>query len=445
MAQFTLKVPSDRGDAKIVELLAGKRYLIGRLDDCDVVVDDALLSRRHCELQVTTRGAILRDLQSQNGTFLNGARVVEELVLPGDNVQIGRSRLLFDVPSGGTRTTRAMARNRENPFREELPPRMNIHPCLNCKAELSNHDLIGYTAFQSDEGTICLQCFCTGAGEFTNFGRFRLYRKIGSGGFATVYLAIHLSLQRPVAIKVFKEIEGVGEKSLQRFLREGRTGARLSHPNIVQYIDSGREGGKHFLAMEYVDGLDSRQRLFRAGFFLVPDALLICRQVADALHFAHEKGAVHRDIKPENLIFNRQGEVKVSDFGLAKFIGEVGGSEITESGAWVGTLAYAPPEQLLDSRRVDRRSDVYSVTATLFEFISGKAAFPGKFNRETVLKIQRDPPPIDEIDSQEVPPAVRAIFLKGMAKNPDERYQTGAELVAAMDAALESEGSPAGA
>ncbi|MBI4617133.1 MAG: protein kinase [Planctomycetes bacterium] len=434
MARFHLTITSERGESQNYPLQPGAKYVLGRLDTCDIGVNDALLSRRHCEFVVTGRGAILRDLQSQNGTYLNGARIQEEVVLPGDHVQIGRTRILFSC-TDDTATSTTSTLPRPTLFKEDPPPRMGLRPCSSCGAELTNHDLLGHTAFQTEDGTICLKCFCEGEGDFASFGRYRLYRKLGSGGMATVYMAIHLPLRKPVAIKVFKELEGVGEKALQRFLREGRTGARLTHPNIVQYLDAGTEQGKHYIAMEYVDGLDTRQRLFRAGFFQVLDALLIVRQVADALHFAHEHGAVHRDIKPENIIISRQGDAKLTDFGLAKFLNEIGGSDITESGSWVGTLAYTPPEQLLDSRSADRRSDIYALAATFFEYISGKVPFPGEFNRTTVLRIQNEPPPIDAIDCQAITPQTREILRKGLAKKPDDRYQTAADLILAIDAA----------
>jgi len=259
-------------------------------------------------------------------------------------------------------------------------------------------------------------------------GQFRLLRRLGQGAMAEVYLAEQLTLQRLVAVKVLKHRFASDPKAVARFQREARAAAALIHPNIVQIYEVGCSDGIHFIAQEYVQGENLRQWLARHGAPDVPTALSILKQTASALAKAAELGVIHRDIKPENILISRTGEVKVTDFGLARILTQPEVVSLTQAGMTLGTPLYMSPEQL-EGKPVDSRSDIYSLGVTCYQMLSGQAPFTG----ETILSLafqhlHKEPTPLESL-CPHLPVGLCRVVHKMLAKSPQQRYCSPQELL----------------
>ena len=252
-------------------------------------------------------------------------------------------------------------------------------------------------------------------------------RKLGAGGMADVYLAEDEELGRRVAIKILNDRHANDESFVERFRREAKNAAGLSHPNIVSIYDRGEAEGTYYIAMEYLDGRTLKELLIARGPMSIVDAIHHTRQTLTALRFAHKKGVVHRDIKPHNVMVDADGRLKVTDFGIAR----AGASQMTEAGAIVGTAQYLSPEQARGAA-VDQRSDLYSIGVVLYEMLTGSVPFTGDSPVEIAMKHLSDTPRPPSSIRPEIPPDLDMVVLRALAKNPDDRFQTAEE----MDAEL---------
>src|SRR5712664_2303762 len=203
-------------------------------------------------------------------------------------------------------------------------------------------------------------------------GRYQVVRKLGAGGMANVYLAEDQELGRRVAIKILNDRHAGDEQFVERFRREAKNAAALSHPNIVSIYDRGEAEGTYYIAMEYLDGRSLKELILSRGPAPIHLAVDYARQVLAAIMFAHRHGIVHRDIKPHNVLVDGEGRLKVTDFGIAR----AGASQMTEAGSIVGTAQYLSPEQAKGTA-VDPRSDIYSVGIVLYELLTGTVPFTG--------------------------------------------------------------------
>src|SRR5688572_26826817 len=199
-------------------------------------------------------------------------------------------------------------------------------------------------------------------------GQCLLQRKLGQGGMGTVYLARHLTLNKPVAVKVLRGDLPTDMQGVERFLREARAAARLEHQRIVPVYDAGKQDGMYYLVMQYVAGESLASRLRREKCLPVPEALRIFRAVAEGLAYAHLNGIVHRDVKPDNVLLGDDGSVKIVDFGLACVM--EGDPNLSRSGTILGSPNFMSPEQAT-GQRVDQRTDIYSLGATLYQMVTG--------------------------------------------------------------------------
>ncbi|HMF12864.1 MAG TPA: serine/threonine-protein kinase, partial [Gemmataceae bacterium] len=251
----------------------------------------------------------------------------------------------------------------------------------------------------------------------TSFGHdFCIVRQLGQGGMGRVYLAEQLSLKRKVAIKVLRRSLAANATALVRFRAEAKTLAQLSHANVVQAYQVGEHEGRHYLVLEYVEGVSLREYLSRKGSLDVPLVLSLMRQVASALQRAEELGIIHRDIKPENILLTRKGEAKVTDFGLSRCLTLDEPMDLTRSGTAAGTPRYMSPEHI-EGKAVDGRSDMYSFGITCYEMLAGKAPFNGNSAFEIALKhVREEPEPLENL-RPDLPPALVAQVRKMMAKN----------------------------
>ena len=250
--------------------------------------------------------------------------------------------------------------------------------------------------------------------------RYTLQRELGRGGMATVYLAIDRKHERSVALKVLKP-ELAAVLGADRFLREIKTTAQLTHPHILPLLDSGDADGTLFYVMPYVEGESLRDRLNREKQLPVDDALQISREVADALSYAHSRGVIHRDIKPENILLE-SGHAVVADFGIARAIDQAGGDKLTATGVALGTPAYMSPEQAAGSRDLDGRSDLYSLGCVLYEMLAGQPPFTGPTVESLVRQhLSAEPPHITGIRPA-VPAHVVTAVERALAKTPADRF-----------------------
>jgi serine/threonine-protein kinase len=265
-------------------------------------------------------------------------------------------------------------------------------------------------------------------------GRYRIVRKLGSGGMANVYLAEDQELGRRVAIKILNDRHAGDEQFVERFRREAKNAAGLSHPNIVSIYDRGEATeGTYYIAMEYLDGRSLKELIVSRGPAPIPIAIDYTRQILAALRFAHRNGVIHRDIKPHNILVDSEGRVKVTDFGIAR-AEQAGASaqQMTEAGSIIGTAQYLSPEQARGTR-VDATSDLYSLGIVLYELLTGTVPFSGETPVEIAMKhLSAIPDPPSE-RRHDVPHALDMVVLRALAKDPRDRYQSAEE----MDADLE--------
>jgi serine/threonine-protein kinase len=270
--------------------------------------------------------------------------------------------------------------------------------------------------------------------------RYRIERELGRGGMATVYLAEDVKHGRRVALKVLRAELGAAFGA-ERFLREIGIVARLQHPHVVPLIDSGDAGGLLYYVSAYVPGGSLRERLRHDGRLTVDDALAVAGDVAEALDHAHRQGVVHRDVKPENILFT-DGHALLADFGIARRgDGEGEGADpVTEAGVAVGTPEYMSPEQASGERELGARSDVYSLACVVFEMLAGEPPFHGRSARATMAQHVASPPPRVRALRPEVPPAAEDALLRALAKDPERRFPSAHDFVAA----LRAEGNVAG-
>ncbi|MDQ4130154.1 MAG: serine/threonine protein kinase, partial [Actinomycetota bacterium] len=268
--------------------------------------------------------------------------------------------------------------------------------------------------------------------------RYRLDRRLGAGGMATVFLAFDRVLERHVALKLLAEHLAEDENFVARFRREALAAARLQHPNIVQVFDSGmdQDSGRHFIVMEFVDG-PSCAELVRDGQILdIEEAVLIVRDACYGLDYAHQSGVVHRDVKPANLLRAAgTGAVKLADFGIAKAAQQ---TRITQVGSVLGTAAYLSPEQA-QGQESGPASDIYSLGVCAYQFLSGRLPYEYGSLTELALKQQNDP--IEPISAHrpEVPAALDHAIQLCLQRDPSARYASTLELSEALEAGLREE------
>jgi len=258
--------------------------------------------------------------------------------------------------------------------------------------------------------------------------RYELMEKIGEGGMAVVYKARCTFLDRWVAIKILRDQYANNPEFVDRFQREARAAARLAHPNIVSIYDVGEDQGRHFIVMEYVQGENLKDYLSRRGPLTPQTVAEMGQQVAAALAHAHCRGIIHRDIKPHNLLVSPEGQVKVTDFGIAR---AAAASSLTETGVVLGSVHYFSPEQA-QGGAVDARSDIYALGVVLYELLTGEPPFTGDSPIAIALShLDSEPPAVAEL-CPHVPEDLEQAIMKAMAKDPAHRYQTAGELNRAL-------------
>jgi serine/threonine-protein kinase len=392
---------------------SGERALvIGRGRNAEMVIQDPLLSRRHCQLEMSGGAVLVHDLGSANGTFINGIQATRAAIQPGDVVTFGRSwlRVVPEAPqvkigagpaSEGNETTRRFDKRAA----KTAPERQ-------------------YDSAGGDDEV------------YPRIEGYDVFGTIGKGSFGTVFRAKSRKTGRLVAIKVIPTGANAKPENVARFLREIEATGQLHHPNLVGVHGAGEAPHFAYLVMEYVEGETLARLLQREGSMTPLRALEVGRQVASALEHAFSRGFVHRDVKPENILVDQAGIAKLCDFGLVKNLAASSGANLTRPGQGFGSLAYMPPEQVREAARADQRADVYSLGATLYNMLTGRRPFSGPVNKGLLRRIMEEyPDPIPSI-APDVPPEAASIVERCLMKDPAQRYQSPRELREAIESCL---------
>jgi serine/threonine-protein kinase len=261
--------------------------------------------------------------------------------------------------------------------------------------------------------------------------RYELTELVGTGGMSSVYKAHDTLLERNVALKILHDHYSDDDEFVERFRREARAVAQLSHPNIVTVIDRGESGGRQFIVFEYIDGENLKELLVRSGRLPVERALELALEVARGLAFAHDHGLVHRDVKPQNVLLNGDGKAKVTDFGIARSLDVDHG--FTQTGTVLGTSNYIAPEQA-SGQPVDAQTDVYSLGAVLYELLAGDVPFPGENFVTVAMKHVNEPPPNLLDVRRDVPLRVAAAVDRALEKDPRQRFTSMDAFAAELEA-----------
>jgi serine/threonine-protein kinase len=368
---------------------AGRRFefdrhdtlLVGRCPTAQLcLLDDPHFSRNHLLLEVNPPHALVRDLGSTNGTFVNGKRVTEAVLRHGDIVSGGRTRIRFSVVGGGELETVAIPR----PTQANQP-----------------------------------------AGNLPLVDGYEILRRLAQGGMGVVYLARQQATGKEVALKLIVPESAANELAMRRFLREASVLSQLDHKRIVRFHELGLSQGRFFFAMEYVEAIDLMAELRqRDDASRIKTACGIICQALEGLSYAHERSFVHRDIKPGNILVGRQEgrlRAKIADFGLAKNFEGAGFSGMTCVGQAVGTVAFMAPEQIRHCREAKPAVDIYAAGATLYWLLCENFVYHFPKGRDPLAVILEDEP-VPLLKRSFVPAGLSEVVQRSLAKDPAERF-----------------------
>jgi len=442
--------------------------------------DDLYVSRRHFLIEIVPPNCYIRDLDSMNGTEINGKKIKRGQIKHGDIIRVGdtilrASMLLTEEDEKvlcnfcGKTLSNSISAHSENEDAicpscqkvmesekkeksEKVKDRF-LAKCWDCGADLSD---IANSDGRADELKEIVTYICSNCADkrkkpviITEIGDYQLLSLIGEGSIGEVYSAFHKQTSRLVALKriLFNKTE-VPQKARKRFIREMRIMERLSHPNIVQLIDQGIFNGENYLISELMDGGDADQLVTQQyqGPVPIETACKIIIEVLNSLEYFHQAQNVHRDIKPQNILLSNiknsvPETIKLADFGLAKGYADAGGSTITEFGEYNGSLLFMAPEQFVNFKDVPQTADVYSAGASLYYLLSAKFPFDfpspldmqraqteNKKPRDPVLIVLEDKPALIRSKNPDIPKALAYVVDRAIRKEMDQRFCSAAEL-----------------
>ncbi|NQT85181.1 protein kinase [bacterium] len=370
------KLYVERGPLRGKEVLLeeGKYYLMGRDPECVLRFRDSLVSRRHLSVRVDSGRVILRDLDSLNGTYVNGNPVTRSMSLRlGDQIEVGETivSVLADDERAG-------------------------------EGGLVGQTLAGY----------------------------EILERVGRGGMGTVYKARQVSLDRAVAFKVLSSGLARDEDFIKQFHEEVRAAAQLVHPNIVQAVDVGTVGDIRYFVMEYVPGGSIEDKLDREGRIAPDRAVPMLVDVARGLRYTESQSVIHRDIKPDNLMYAETGIVKIIDMGIARLLGKK--RHLVQSDGVFGSPHFIAPEQAAGDR-IDHRADLYSLGASAYRMLSGRTMFTGESQAEIMAKhVNEEPRPLKDV-APWVPTRLCDLIMMLVEKEPNDRYSSAEEVLEALE------------
>ena len=413
------------------ELESDELVLVGRGQECDVQIADPRVSKEHCRILAQGGRLKIIDLNSRSGTYVNGNRVTECTFETDDEIVLGRTHLRVDVLADPGSTTIAPAEGMPSiglveqpdsgvaetaPYPAPAEERRKRMPKVDFLEELVGQRVL----------------------------RYDVRKIVAKARTGIVFHAFDTKKECDVALKVLWPEFSQNEAAVRRFLRAIRTMMPIRHENLISLYGAGRSGGYCFTASEFVDGESAARTIQRVGVHGMLEwrlGLRIALHVARALQVAHERKIVHRNVTPKNiLIRDEDGVVKLGDLMLAKALEGSQAEKLTRPGEMVGELPYMSPEQTAGNAHIDCRSDIYNLGATVYAVLTGRAPVQGDSLAETVRKIQNDPPEKPTKYHLAIAPLFEGVVLRMLAKSPDERYATPADLIRDLERVAQYEG-----
>lgn len=405
---FSLRIEQGPNQGQVYAL-TGASCVLGRQASNAIVLSDPRASRQHARLDLRDGQIWITDLGSANGTAVNG-RALQGTVALHANDTIGVGETLLRLIPTGTAPARAGATS--------MPSAVLNQPTVLDRAAAGSSDPISIA--------------------MTLNGRYRLDQHLGTGGFARVFLATDLLLNRTVAAKVLNHDLGVDPAFLGRFSAEAQAVAKLDHPNILGIYDFGQADGTAYLIMPYVDGGSLYQRLRRQGPLSPAETSAYLRQVGAALDYAHRQRLVHRDLKPQNMLLRADDDrLLLSDFGIAKVLNSPDAPSQTRV---MGTVAYMAPEQF--QGEVSRASDIYALGCVVFQLLTGRLPFDGNTERMMYGHLMSPVPALREVSGDHLPAGLQPIIEQALAKRPENRFPTAGAFASAFAAAVTPGAAP---
>ncbi|MBI5367459.1 MAG: protein kinase [Planctomycetes bacterium] len=415
--------------AKMILLLEGRKISVGRSESNTLQLEDERLSRRHCLFESEGLCWILTDLNSENGTLVNGQRITSVTLRDGDRIVLGASEFEFKLQ-----------RNLEEAYGVDAElfkastMLLGEDKCARCgRPAYTPEELKKPGLRRRTRAPLCRRCADSLMGK--TIGGYRIEDKLADDRHAPVYRVAKAGENGPpLALKVLRKSEVPNDEVVSRFLREAEWRGRFDHPNIAAIHDAGETEELHFLVMEFVDGETVQDEVARRGPMEPPRARATALHVAAALRYLHGLGVVHRDIKPSNVMLTRSGLAKLIDLGSAKLFRDAAETDITRVGVGLGTLQFMSPEQAFDARSVDHRADIYSLGATFYFMLTGSYPYKVSSVVDVVARSHGgDWKPPSALRPQ-IPGAYDAVVRRMMNSDPEERYPDADALLLALTA-----------
>ena len=432
MAQLLFLTGKRKGQR--LTLTEGKVFTVGRSATNDLPLRDHKISRIHCQFEVNGGACTITDLNSTNGTYVNGEKVKEKILQPGDHLGIGLTSLLYEGP----------------PIAKPAKPRTPgaVLFCSQCGGSIAAKHLDSGTATWVNEKLLCVDCMpkfvlrqvrrtkekegrAVRPESFIGktIGGNKIMEKIADGNLGTVFRADHVTLHRPVALKVLLREVVTDKVWLKNYLRRAYDGGRLVHPNIVLLYDIGESEGVYYIAMEYVPGETARTLVKKVKRLPASRAVDIAIQIGHAIDHAQEHKVVHKDVKPKNILVDKLGVAKLKGFGASAFVLQAPSKILAKAMPNVRDFRFCSPEFFSEKEQLDFRSDIYSLGATLYYMLTGIAPFHANTNRDLMQKVAKEEPRPIRAAAEDVTEHLVRVVVKMMAKSPEHRYQTPAELL----------------
>lgn len=416
--------------------------LVGRSDRCRPfsVGDDPKCSRVHLIMEANPPISRIRDLGSTNHTYVNGQKVIQASLSDGDTMLIGSTTFKVRIEE----TEMDQVCENEDVFlttEDSSEAGMTEGLTVRCARCGNESELTKSPPDPSGEHLFV----CTGCREEMKLDGeqipgYRYLSQLSKGGMGILWLAEETKTGRQVVVKTMIPDIASSWRMVQMFLRESRISLGLSHPNIVEFITAGQFDDQLFVVLEFVDGLDAEAlRQQHGGHLPAASVVQIGVQVLDALEYAHSRDIVHRDLKPANImVTGSEGiyKVKVTDFGLARNYRAAGMSDITQQGEIRGSIPYMSPEQVLDPSKSDPRTDVFGLGATIYHLLTGEFCYKFRKKEDPLVTImETDTVPV-ETRGIPVSDSLASVINRALAKDPDQRFQSAAEMRAALSASV---------